>query len=176
MHTPGFNLAREHVPPARRAARTPRARSIRSGRRHGFTLIEVLATLLLIGIVLPVIMQGFSIATRVGSAAKRRTEAGALADAKLTELVATAQWQSGIMSGDFNPDWPAYQWSAQVQPWSDSGVDELDLTVTWTGRNGQPDSLTVSTLVYEGTSSDSTTTGTGTTGTTGAGAGTGTTR
>jgi hypothetical protein len=53
-------------------------------------------------------------------------------------------------------------------------VDELDLTVTWTGRNGQPDSLTVSTLVYEGTSSDSTATGTGTTGTTGAGAGTGT--
>ena len=176
MHTPGSNLAREPVPPpTRRTPRTPRARGNRRGR-PGFTLIEVLATLLLIGIVLPVIMQGFSIATRVGSAAKRRTEAGALADAKLTELVATAQWQSGVMSGDFNPDWPAYQWSAQVQPWSDSGVDELDLTVTWTGRNGQPDSLTVSTLVYEGTSSDSTATGTGTTGTTGTGTGTGTTR
>ena len=103
MHTPEIptspaSLCRR----ARRAARRP-ARSIRSGRRRGFTLIEVLAALLLIGIVLPVIMQGFSIATRVGSTAKRRTEAGALADAKLTELVATAQWQSGMISRRFQP-------------------------------------------------------------------------
>jgi hypothetical protein len=131
----------------------------------------VLAALLLVGIALPVIMQGFSIATRVGSTAKRRTEAAALADAKLTELVATAQWQTGVQSGDFSPDWPAYTWSAQIQPWSDSGVDELDLTITWAGRNGQPDSLTVSTLVYEGSSSDTSTSGTGTTGTTGTGTG-----
>jgi len=132
----------------------------------------VLAALLLVGIALPVIMNGFSVATRVGSTAKRRTEAGALADAKLTELVATAQWQTGVQSGDFTPDWPDYAWTAQIQPWSDSGVDELDLTVTWTGRNGQPDSLTVSTLVYEGTSSDTTTTsGAGVTASTGTGTG-----
>jgi general secretion pathway protein I len=154
------NSLRTRVPPSRRTGRARRA-----GEHGGFTLIEVLAALLLVGIALPVIMQGFSVVTRVGSAAKRRTEAAALADAKLTELVATSQWQTGVQSGDFSPDWPAYQWSAQIQPWSDSGVDELDLTVTWTGRNGQPDSLTLSTLVYEGTSSDSTTSGTGTTGT-----------
>jgi general secretion pathway protein I len=152
---------------ARRSGRAPRAGGHRG--RRGFTLIEVLAALLLVGIALPVIMQGFSIATRVGSTAKRRTEASALADAKLTELVATAQWQTGIQSGDFSPDWPDYAWTVQIQPWSDSGVDELDLTITWTGRNGQPDSLTVSTLVYEGTSSDTTASGTGTTGTTGTG-------
>src|SRR3954462_909291 len=93
------NFSRSHVPPSGRRASAPRA-----GGRRGFTLIEVLAALLLVGIFLPVIMNGFSIATRVGNAAKRCTEGGALADAKLTELVATAQWQTGVQSGDFTPD------------------------------------------------------------------------
>jgi general secretion pathway protein I len=123
-------------------------------KAFGFTLIEVLATLLLIAIVLPAVMRGMTLATEAGSAARWRTDAAGLAQSKLAEIVATDQWQQGNLSGDFSPDWPNYQWQATVQSWpgdtSGAGIQQIDLTITWTERN-RPESLTLSTLAYGGT-------------------------
>ena len=55
-------------------------------RRAGFTLIEVLAALVLIGVVLPVAMKGVSIAMQAASHARHTGEAVELARHKLTEL------------------------------------------------------------------------------------------
>jgi general secretion pathway protein I len=126
-----------------------------SSRRRGFTLIEVLATMMLMAIVLPVIMRGISMATRAASSAKRRTEAAALAEAKLGELISTGQWQNGSLSGDFGADWPGYRWQAQVQQFTQQDSDqqllqELDVHVTWNAFNEDRD-LVVSTLIYTGT-------------------------
>jgi general secretion pathway protein I len=118
----------------------------------GFTLIEVLATLLLLAIVLPAVMRGITLATEAGSTARWRTNAAELARSKLAELVATHQWQQGTLSGDFSPDWPAYQWQASVQSWpgdTSAGLQQIDLTVTWTERN-HPEALTLTTLAYGG--------------------------
>ncbi len=120
---------------------------------HAFTLIEVLATLLLMAIVLPAVMQGVTLATGAGSAARWRTEAAGLAKSKLSEIIATDQWQQGNLSGDFNPDWPGFQWQATVQPWpgdtNGTGLQQVDLTVTWTER-GRSESLTLTTLASGG--------------------------
>jgi prepilin-type N-terminal cleavage/methylation domain-containing protein len=122
-----------------------------SRKRPGFTLIEVLATLMLMAIVLPAIMQGISIASGTASAARCRNEAAGLAESKLNEVVATQQWQGGQMSGDFAPDFPQYHWQATVGDWqsdnSNVGLQQLDLKVIWTYRNRE-DSVTVSTLTY----------------------------
>jgi len=141
----------------------------RRGERRGFTLIEVLATLLLMTIALPVIMKGVSMATSAASVAKRRVEATTLADSKINELIATGEWQNGQLSGDFGTDWPDYTWSAQVNDY-DGTNKQIDVTVNWPGRSGYPDALSLSTLVYPnnpitmangttGTSGSSTTTG-----------------
>lgn len=125
--------------------------------RNGFTLIEVMASLLLIALVLPVAMQCITTATKAGSVAKHRTEAAALAQSKLHELVATGDWQGGQLSGNFGDDFPAYQWEARLGQWvppagTDSNsttittVEQLDVMVSW-DRTGQP-GVTLSTLVY----------------------------
>ena len=88
------------------------------GDRRGFTLVEVLVTLLLLGIVLPTIMRGVALASTVASDAHRRTEAAGLAQAKLAEIVADDLWESGNLSGDFSPDFPQYRWQASVQAWA----------------------------------------------------------
>jgi general secretion pathway protein I len=123
----------------------------KASRRHGFTLVEVLATLMLIAIVLPAVMKGISLATSTGTNARRRTEAVGLAESKLNELIVSQQWQGGQMSGDFSPDWPDYHWQATVQSWPQDatgvGIQEVDLEVTWLSRN-QPDSVKLSTLTY----------------------------
>ncbi len=132
-------------------------------RRRGFTLIEVLAALMLLAIALPVVMQGITLASSAGSLAKRRTEAGGLAESKLNELVATNAWQSNSLSGDFGPDWPDYTWTAELLTWSQgqglgtqgsNTVQQLDVHVLWRSGIGQQ-SVTVSTLVYQSASSTS---------------------
>ena len=142
--------------------------------RRGFTFAEVLATLTMLAIALPAIMGGVSLATRAGSTARRRAEAGGLAESKLNELVATGQWQNGTLSGDFGPDWPHYHWAANVTSWtggsSQGGMEQVEMRVT---ADGSASDIVVTTLVYNGsgTSSSSSTgsTGTSTGGSTGTG-------
>ncbi len=128
------------------------------GARSAFTLVEVLAALLLIAIVLPVVMQGISLATNAASDARRRTEAAGLAESKLDEVVATRQWLAGSLSGDFTPDWPDYRWEASLQPYandsSGKSVQQIDLRVIWTARNREQ-SVSVSTLAYARTTATS---------------------
>src|SRR5437660_1601206 len=149
------------MPPLRTHAR--RRRSAR-----GFTLVEVLATLLLMGIVLPVAMRAVTLSTTLASDTRRRSEAAGLAESKLNELIATGQWNGGVMTGDFAADgWPDYAWTAEVNNWYSpvtstvSGTDpgnslsEIDLHVSWRARNREF-SVTVSTLVYQSNQSSST--------------------
>src|SRR5215217_5397731 len=117
-------------------------------RRAGFTLIEVLATLLLLAIVIPVAMQAISLASGTASAAKHRAEAAGLAEGKLAELIATGDWQTSGLQGDFGEGYPDYQWFAQVKNWSESEVMQLDVIVNWTSARRGEESVVVSTLVY----------------------------
>jgi len=120
-------------------------------RMRAFTLIEVLATMMLMAIVLPAAMQGIALATSAASTTRHRTEASGLASSKLSEIIANGQWQGGILSGDFGTDAPGYTWKATVGNWSQdtssANLQQVDLTVFWIARNRQQ-SVTVSTLTY----------------------------
>jgi prepilin-type N-terminal cleavage/methylation domain-containing protein len=126
-------------------ARSSRRRSRR--RRAGFTLVEVLATMVMLGIVLPVAMRGVSIALATASSARHRAEAAELASAKLDELVTTGEWSASAPSGDFGTDYPGYTWTIQMAS-RDYGVTEILLTVTWQER-GQPRTLNLATMVSD---------------------------
>jgi prepilin-type N-terminal cleavage/methylation domain-containing protein len=116
-------------------------------RFGGFTFIELLATVVLIGVIMPVAMRGISLCTSLAGQSRRQIEAATLAKAKLTELVVSRNWESGDKSGDFGKDRPDYRWTAEVADWTDPTVRRLDLTVFWQSRNRQR-SVTLSTLVY----------------------------
>jgi prepilin-type N-terminal cleavage/methylation domain-containing protein len=117
-------------------------------RRHhsAFTLPEVLATLVLLGIVVPVAMRGVSVALASAQTAKRQAEAASLAQSKLNELITDGSWQTSGSSGDFSPEHPDYRWTCENAS-RNYGTNEVALHVTWTQR-GQERSLTLSTLVY----------------------------
>jgi general secretion pathway protein I len=133
-----------------RAFAPARTHGARDGRR-GFTLIEILATLLLVAIILPVAMSGISLALNVADESKRRTEAAALAQSKLAEIVAYSEWTTASLGGDFSPDRPQYRWAAQVTAWQGTQLQQLDVQVLWRSR-GQDHHVTLSTLVYAGIS------------------------
>jgi prepilin-type N-terminal cleavage/methylation domain-containing protein len=142
--------------------------------RRGFTLLEVLATLVLIGIILPAVMHGISLATIAAGEAKHKVEAASLAQTKLSELIADYQTlnQTGASGGSF-PDYPSYTWSSKTEQ-RDTNLSQISVRVTWQSR-GQERFVDLASLVYTPDSSSGTagTSGTGTSGATGSGSGTG---
>jgi Tfp pilus assembly protein PilV len=106
-------------------------------RPVGFTFIELLATVVFLGIIMPVAMESIGLCTRLGGQSRKQIEAASLARTKLTELTCSSDWQSGEKNGDFGADWPGYKWTATVSSWTDSTVSRLDLTVTWQSQGRQ---------------------------------------
>ncbi len=129
-----------------------------SAIRPAFTLIEVLVTLLLIGIVIPAIMHAITAAAAAGGSARHRNDAAALANSQLASIIlAVTQGQNPNLTGELEQDGFNYYWQATITPWnqdtSSMGIQDIDLTMKWTD-GGRNESMTVSTLAYnrEGTS------------------------
>jgi general secretion pathway protein I len=123
----------------------------RRRRAGGFTLMEVLAALLLIGLVLPVALDGIGRCVDAGNAAKRRAEAATLAEAKLNEVLVTSAPNLASGSGEFGPDWPGYRWDVQALS-TDFNLYELTVTITWAERGGEK-SLRLSTFMHDAAAS-----------------------
>ncbi|MBL7189555.1 MAG: type II secretion system protein [Phycisphaerae bacterium] len=117
-----------------------------SRRCGGFTFIELLATMVLIGIIMPVAMHCIALCAGLGGQARRQIEAASLARTRLTELTVSDDWKTSQKDGDFGKDWPGYRWTAEVSSWTDSTMSQLDLTVFWQSR-GKERMVTLSTLV-----------------------------
>ena len=121
--------------------------SRKGAARRGLSLIEVLATLVLVGIVLPAAMKGVTLSLRAASLARHQQEASQLAEMRLTEVLALADSSVLAGSGTFAPDWPEYSWEAQTYT-ADFGLTEVEVRVTWLER-GIERAVTLSTLVYD---------------------------
>lgn len=129
-----------------------RIRPERAARRGGFTLIEVLAALMLMAIVVPVAMQGMGVATRAGALGQRKAAAMRVADRLLNEMVIAGQAaQAG--SGTLAEGGATYAWTLESQTWSEDAMLELTVRVSFT-LQGNTYSVAASTLVDPGASSD----------------------
>jgi len=142
----GGVLGGESAPATAAPLRTPPPTPSRKGRgRRGFTLIEAMAALVLVGIVLPIAMQGISMALQTTSRADHLAEAVELCRSKLAEVSAAADPSNFATGGQF-PDQPAYSWQTTYTT-RDDGTDEITCTVTWQQADGQR-STSLVTLAY----------------------------
>jgi hypothetical protein len=123
-------------------------------RKAGFTIIEVLATLVFAGVILPVVVDGVMVSMATSVHARQQAEAAQLAQTKLAELIATGEIDESEMEGDFGEDWPDYHWVSILDNWEeDDRLDQLSVGVFWT-RRGKEYHVLVSTLVYTGGESE----------------------
>jgi general secretion pathway protein I len=124
-------------------------------REKGFTLVEVLATFVLIAIILPVVMEGLSLSMKLSAKSKRQVEAGALAETKLAEFLLSGDYDEGDQSGEFDDKEINYKWSLAVEDWEvEDSMQELTVTVDWSGGSGINHSVALSTLVYSESGSE----------------------
>ena len=92
-------------------------------------------------------MKGISIATAVASDGANKSEAVALAQAQLEEILIEKDWQSSNLSGDFDEEHPGYSWQMNSFDWIEPGLKQVDLEVFWEAR-GYERTVKLSTLVF----------------------------
>ncbi|HEV7299346.1 MAG TPA: type II secretion system protein [Tepidisphaeraceae bacterium] len=143
----------------------PLSRGHRTTARRGFTLIEVLAALVLVAIVLPVAMRGVTLSMQAAARSRQLTEAGQLAASKLAELTVLKDVTLFSSSGAF-PDFPEYRWET-TSAQRDNGLYEVNARVIWTAQ-GLEQWVTLTTLIYPAAATSSSTSGAASGGTTGA--------
>lgn len=127
-----------------------------NGRVHGtasgiggFTFVELLAAMLFVAIVIPVVVQGLTLANRAGVVADRKRVAGELADNLLTEWIITEEWREGQRSGTFGDSWPDYRWVMEDSDWEEDSEMRVLLAEVFYTVQGQEYSVTLTTLVED---------------------------
>ena len=120
---------------------------------HAFTLVEVLAALLMMAIVVPVAMEGMSVASRVGILGQRKAAAMRVAERLLNELVIENQLQQSSSGGTITDGDTSYPWTMRTETWSEDAMLQMTVTVNFVLRGNTYD-VSLSTLL------PSTTTGT----------------
>jgi type II secretory pathway pseudopilin PulG len=125
----------------------------------GFTLVEILATFVLIALILPAAMEGISLAMKLGTKSKHQVEASALAETKLAEFLLSGDYSKGDQSGTFDTTGSdtSYTWNLAVEDWTtEDSMKQLTMTVGWTSSAGTDHSVALSTLVYIESESETT--------------------
>ena len=123
--------------------------------RRGFTLVEVLASLLLMAIVIPVAMEGMSVASRVGVLGQRKAAAMRVAERVLNELMIEEQTQQNSSSGTAGDGDTSYPWTMRVENWSEDAMQQMTVTVMFSVQGGTYE-VSVTTLLPTTTPTDET--------------------
>lgn len=118
-------------------------------RQNGFTLVEILATFVLIALIIPVVMEGISLSMKLGAKSRHQIEACALAETKLAEFLLSGDYDEGDQEGTFDNNDSNYTWILTVDDWEEEGfMQQLTMAVDWTDSMGTDHSVSLSTLVY----------------------------
>ncbi|MDK2971067.1 MAG: hypothetical protein PWP23_822 [Candidatus Sumerlaeota bacterium] len=96
---------------------------------RGMTFVELLASMLLLSIVLPVTVGAILYANRTSSMAVRKRDAAFLADQILQEVIGTESWEDGDQSGEFEDDFAGWTWEMTVSSWDVEAMQQVDVTV-----------------------------------------------
>ena len=86
--------------------------------QSAFTLAEVMAALVFMAIVIPVALEGLSIASRAGEVAARKSEAALVAERVLNESLVMTNWTQTQQSGVVRQGIRDFPWTLHNDPWN----------------------------------------------------------
>ncbi len=109
--------------------------------------MEILVTIMMIAMIIPIAMKGISVATSVSSDSKWKLEAMTLAESRLVEILINKEWQNSSESGNFADAYSQYKWQMDTSDWSEDNLKQIALKVSWQQR-GRERNVTLHTLVY----------------------------
>jgi general secretion pathway protein I len=84
----------------------------KGGQQRGFTLVEVVVAMAVLGISLVLIIELFSGGLRLARASEEYTIAGQLARQKMEEITLNNQFKEGVEEGEFDV---TYRWQVEMK-------------------------------------------------------------
>jgi len=133
-------------------------------RRSGFTLAELLASLLFLAIVIPAAVHALRIASLAGSVSARKGAAARIADRVLNESLVLTNWSNASQRGTVSEENTEFQWTLSRANWTVQELQLLTAEVSFKAQ-GRDYSVRLSTLADSADLNPSTTSATRTTGT-----------
>src|SRR5437763_16657264 len=119
-----------------------------TNKHSGFTLAEVLAALVFMAILIPVALEGLSIASRAGEVAARKSEAALVAERVLNERIVTTNWSGTVQSGAVRQGLREFKWTLHNDPWNQDPTENA-MRLLWVevifGAQGRDYALRLST-------------------------------
>jgi hypothetical protein len=100
----------------------------------------------MMAIIIPVAMEGMSVASRIGVLGQRKAAAMRVAERVLNELVVENQTQQSSASGTTVDGETSYPWSMRSQTWTEDAMIEMVVTVTFSVQGNEYD-VSASTLI-----------------------------
>jgi type II secretion system protein I len=97
---------------------------------HGFTLLEVLVAMAVLGAVLPAIMIAFTTSARTRASSENGTTAAYLVRDKLSEMEALGAPEEGEDAGDFG-EGSRFTWATTVGPTETEELYDVVVRVQW---------------------------------------------
>ncbi len=104
-------------------------------RNKGFTLLEVIVTMVIVVVGLVMISQAFSTGLRAVTVSDKATLVKMLAEQQIAQLEMQTFSTLQSANGNFAPDHPEISWQEDVQSTALNNLKQVTLTFSWTERN-----------------------------------------
>ena len=103
--------------------------------KTAFTLVEVLAAMMLMAIVIPVAIEALHVASNAGAVAARKAEAARVAEQVLNESIVTANWSQSNQSGTVLANGQQFTWTLRNERWPTDVMQLLTAEVTFVAQD-----------------------------------------
>ncbi|HEV2329018.1 MAG TPA: prepilin-type N-terminal cleavage/methylation domain-containing protein [Verrucomicrobiae bacterium] len=95
----------------------------------GFSLIEVVVAILILGVALVGLTEGVTAALGSSKASERQTTAAQLAAGQIETLRASGSYDDGQTDGDFGDDFLQYRWKQTISSEDIPGLHDVEVEV-----------------------------------------------
>ena len=109
----------------------------RSARERGFSLIEILCAVLVLGIAVVGLAEGITVSLRMGKEAERYTTAVLLATGRMETIRAEGDFIAGEETGDFGDSFSLYGWRQNNVETGLAGLHSVRVEVLLNSRKEQ---------------------------------------
>jgi general secretion pathway protein I len=118
-----------------------------SPSQAGFSLIEVIVAILILGVALVTLTEGVISALTSSKTSELQTTAAMLAAGQIETLRAAGDYPDGETQGDFGDEFPQYRWSQTIGDTDVTGLHDVDVVVQ-DSQSGK-DLYDLKTLLFE---------------------------
>jgi len=95
----------------------------------GFSLIEIMVAILILGVALAGLTRGITTALASNKDSELQTVAALAAAAQIETIRADSTWRDGVTDGKCGDDLPDYRWTQTIKPADVEGLHEVTVTV-----------------------------------------------